>query len=314
MMMTAVLAPAAAGNERSAMRGDAHLTTTKVPDASVDLERFRSLMQENGLSHELVPNAPSDIRTFQRVCGGLQTKRGGKDQRGTYVDSVRIVSDSHECVYMITQGVKDPGNRDLEHHNAMRVVFDKDMAAAGSDPIAIEVVNGAKFDELNELIERLRLEYKLLRGKLPGSKVRGIYREEFRRMNATRWSRTGSVWFVPAEHGDRLERMERVLRALYADDCEFDTLEVIADEAKLRDKAGQHAKGEATQLLEEMSGLLAADKVRAGSKQRVLERRQQLIDYRDRMKAELNGDVDTIEGALRLLDRNVLALMSKKES
>lgn len=313
-MTTAAILPAPAGNERRPVRGDAFLTTTKVPDAPVDLEQFRSLMQENGLSAELVPSAPSDIRTFQRVCGSLQTKRGGKDQRGTYVDSVRIVSDKDETVYMVTKGVKHPDRRDLEHVNAMRIVFDKAIAATGSDPISFEVISGSDAAQLRDIEQRVRLEYQLIRGKLPGSKVRAIYREEFRRMHATRWSKTASVWFVPAEAGGRLDGMERVLRALYSDACEFDTLEVIRDTMQLGKKVADHADNEAAEVVKEMADLIAAPKVRKESKQRVLERRQQLIDYRDRMKAELEGEVSSIEVALRLVDRNVLALMSKKES
>src|SRR4051812_17851546 len=164
------------------------LTNTRVPDAPVNLEQLRALMTAEGLDTTMLP-APKTPRApaldFALACRAVETRRGKRGRTGERVAVGEVVTNATESVYQITREVVDEANRVIDHKKGMRVVYVKDVLA--TDPIHVEPFAQEHYEHLKHLEAEIRLRFDALRGTIPGSKIRAILREQFRRMQATRW-------------------------------------------------------------------------------------------------------------------------------
>jgi hypothetical protein len=292
------------------------LTNTRVPDAPVNLEQLRALMTAEGLDTSMLP-APKTPRPaahdFALACRAVETRRGKRGRTGERVAVGEVVTNASESVYQITREVVDETNRVIDHKKGMRVVLAKQQTTS-ADPISVEPFAQEHYDHLRHLEAEIRLRFDALRGTVPGSKVRAILREQFRRMHATRWSTTNSVWFVPLEHAGELAAMERVLKALYTD-AEFDTIPLPnnAGIAKmLEDKTGTHVQIDATKLGQEIAEKLAGKgQLSQATFERMKAKANDVAEYADKMENLLGGEVATAREALRLVDMQLVELFGR---
>lgn len=308
---------AASGDVASGMKRIGRLTNTRVSDRSIDGDQLRALMITEGLPDELVPKTRPEVFDFQKACASVATRRAGKDTKGEYVEVARVKADHEECVYQVTRCVKDKAHRVIEHHKSMRIVYRKDRAARGQDPIYIEPLGQDDYEALKHLEAKIRLHFDVHRGKLPGANVRGILRELFARLHATRWSSTNSVWFVPEEHAGTIEAMERVLKALYGpDDVEFDHIPLYRGDAEdiLERKVASHVRTDVAKLMgENAEKLRGDDKVKLVTFTRAREERARLDEYARRMIGVVGDEISAVKESLRMLDDQLMEMWGRVE-
>jgi hypothetical protein len=180
------------------------LTTTKVPDAPTPADAFRALLDANGLDGSLVPITRREQLDFANACRSVEQRRGTGTNKGERVTVGEVLTNAAESVYQVTREVVDAQNRVIDHEKGMTLVFDP---AKPADPIAVQMLDPSHQSALQHLADLIRARYFAMRGTLPGAKVRAILREMFKRMKATRWSSANSVWFVPAEHADKMREL-----------------------------------------------------------------------------------------------------------
>lgn len=292
------------------------LTNTRVPDAPCDVEQLRALMLAEGLDTSALP-APAKPRSpvldFQIACRSVETKRG-RSVKGERVNVGEVVTNDAESVYQITRELVDADNRVIDHKKGMRVVYDKTQA----DPIHVEPFAQEHYEHLKHLEADIRARFMSLRGTIPGSKVREIVRKQFKAIGATRWSSTNSVWFAAIEHAATLEAIERVLKAIYADRAEFDSIPLPRSPHMTRtveQKVGAHTHIDAEKLLAEIGAKLAdgAD-VRSSTFERMRAKAQDVRDYVNGMEAMLGGEVALAQTSLSLVDAQLVEMMSRVKS
>jgi hypothetical protein len=314
--MTTTMAGAVAGaGALDTLTRIGRLTNTRVSDRSIDGDKLRELMKAEGLPSELVPAKRAEVFDFQKACASVSARRSSKDAKGEYVEVARAKADSDECVYVITRCVKDPANRTIEHRKSMRVVYDKARRARGEDPISVEVMGAADYEALKHLEHKIRANFEIHRGKLPGSNVRAILRAVFAKVHATRWSTTNSVWFVPEQHASTIEAMERVLKALYGlDDVEFDSIPLYKEDTGdiVERKVISHVRTDVSKLMaENAERLRGGDKIKQTTFERAREEREKLDGYAREMVSVVGGELDAVKEAMRLLDDQLVAMFGR---
>lgn len=294
------------------------LTNTRVPDAPCDVEQLRSLMLAEGLDTSALP-APAKPRPavfdFAIACRSVETKRGKRGRRGERVAVGEVVTNDAESVYQVTRELVDADNRVIDHEKGMRVVYDKAMQP---DPIRVEPFALEHYEVLKHLEDEIRMRFFALRGTIPGSKVREIVRKQFKAMSATRWSTTNSVWFAPTERVATLEAIERVLKAIYGDRAEFDSIPLPASPHTWRtveQKVGGHVAGDADKLVAEIASKLAdgAD-VRSATFDRMRDKAQEVRTYVEGMEAMLGTDVALARTSLALVDTQLMEMLARVKS
>lgn len=290
------------------------LTTTRIPDAPIELEKLRALMAAEGLDTSGLPAKRSRVHDFSLACRAVESKRG-RVRKGERVTVGEAVANASESVYQITREEVDEDNRVIHHPKAMRMVYDK---SAAGDPIRVEPLDPTHYEALKHLEHEVRLRFSALNGTLPGPKVRELVRDQFKAMNATRWSSGSSVWFVPKEHNDRLHALERMLKAAYPDSVEFTTAPLPNSEgvrAIVEDKVGEHAHADAARLMAEIATKLSdgAD-VRLDTFQRTKARADELRTYGERMEKMLDGEVTAVREAMRLVDQQLMEMWGRVKS
>lgn len=292
------------------------LSNTRVPDSPCDVEQLRSLMTAEGLDTSMLPKVKtprSPVFDFAIACRSVETKRGKRGRTGERVAVGEVVTNGDESVYQVTRELVDTQNRVIDHRKGMRVVYDK--AFADSDPIRVEPFTAEHYDSIKHLEDEIRARFMALRGTIPGSKVREIVRKQFRLLGATRWSTTNSVWFVPTEHVATLEAIERVLKAIYGDRAEFDSIPLPRSPHTTRtvtDKVGGHVALDAEKLLAKIAGKLAdgAD-VRNDTFERMRDEAQEVRDYVKGMEAMLGGEVALAQSSMALVDTQLMEMLSR---
>jgi ElaB/YqjD/DUF883 family membrane-anchored ribosome-binding protein len=290
------------------------LTTISSPDTPVPLDKLRVLMQVNGLDDTLVPPKRAEVFDFANACRSVETKRG--KTKGERVSVGEVVTNGVESVYQVTREQVDEQGRKIDHPKAMRVVYDKGYAAqAGVDPIRVEPMEADHYQALAHLEAEIRVRFSALRGTVPGSKVRAIVRELMRRMNATRWSRSQSIWFAPIERSSDLHAIRSVLKGLYGDDAEFKITPLPKAPGTRREivqAVGGHAKADAAKLIGEIAEVLkdGAD-VKQAQFERMRDKANDLHKYAQSMEEMLGGEVATAREALGLVNDQLITMLGR---
>jgi hypothetical protein len=287
------------------------LTTTSVPDRSIDSEQLRQLLTQHGLDSSLVPAKRPEVFDFQNACRSVETRRGVRAPKGhrTQITVGEVVTNSAESVYQITAEVRDETNRVIEHPKGMRVVYDK---AVAQNPIRVEPLEAfATMDP--DLEARVRAHFDTHRGKLPGAKVREILRTLFRSINATVWSK--GVWFVGIQHASTLAAMEATLTGLYGTDSEFHTIPMLNTKGVKRilgEKVIAHVRGDAGKLMAEIGEQLSDGRSVSDKQfQRIAQARAALVEQADAMQATYGSELEGVEAALKLVDAQVMEMWSR---
>lgn len=291
------------------------LTMTRVPDAPTDLEQLRALMAAEGLDTSGLPAKRSATFDFSLACRAVESKRG-RARKGERVTVGEVVTNDAESVYQVTAEEVDEANRVINHPKAMRMVFDK---AFPTDPIRVEPIDPAHYEALRHLESEIRLRYAALRGTVPGSKLREIVRDEFKAMNATRWSTGSSAWFVPKEHNERLRSIERMLRAAHpAGGVEFTTAPLPNCEgvrAIVEDKVIEHTAADALKLMTENAVKLGDQgDLSVKTFERAKGKADELRTYAERMERELDTEVASVRESLRLVDEQLMEMWGRVKS
>lgn len=292
------------------------LTSTKVPDQPTPADAFRTRLIAEGFDGSLVPAKRREALDFANACRSIETRRGAA--KGERVAVGEVLTNSTETVYQITREIVDAQNRVIDHAKGMRVVLRPDAALTATDPITTSLFDDSHALSLKHLEDQIRARYFALRGTLPGAKVRAILRELFKGMSATRWSSANSVWFVPTEHATKLEGIERVLKATYGTDCEFDTIPLPNTKGVrnlVREKVGNHSAADATKLMAEIAKKLQGDQpVRESTFNLANKQARELHEYAQRMEAMLGGEVEAVRASMALVDQQLMEMWGRVQS
>lgn len=290
---------------------------TSVPDRPVEADQARDSFQRHGLDLALLPTKRRPEDDFANACASIGTKRG-KTANGTRerIDVGFVTENPAEVVYQIDREVIDKANRVIEHKKSMRVVFDK-STANGGDPIRVETPGTLEdYQALAHLEQAIRDHFDTHRGKIPGAKIRAAIRFYFLdRMGATRWADKQSVYFVPIEHYETVEKLGHMVGDLYPDDGDFTVLPLANTKGVLEiiaDKHAAHVKQDAQQLLSEIADLRKSGrKIQSSTVARLVQTRRTLGQRRKRMTEIIGQETQTASAALDMLDEQLLVLMGE---
>lgn len=299
-------------------QGAGFIVSTGVPDAPIDGAILKKAMLVEGLPTAMIPDVPSEVDAFMRACDAVKTKRVKGQKLTTRITVGRVKEDVTECVYQLTVEAVDKTNRVIDHPRAMLAVYDK--AAPTGRSIRFESTDSPKYDGLDpesalRLQSAIHVHFDAHRGKLPGSRVRTILRESFRTMQATRWSNNNSVFYVPPEHADALDAMDRILTAVYGTNYEYTIGELKGTDRDMQTIADKHeasVRDEAEKMMAQLRDRLADPaQVRTNTLEKFMTQRAELAAQQTRMDALLGREQNIAEQALSLVDVQLAALTER---
>lgn len=241
-----------------------------IPDESVGLRALKKALAVHGLPLSLAPKDTKAINTFKRAM----REQEGRHHNGVIVETtVAQVSETPEdCIYQISRLVRDLDEQVVEYPKAMRVIFDK-----RTEEIHFNPLGGIPRTELLPMMESITDYYEKNGSKVTGSKVRAVVRnylrsepDEQRNIDGLSGEnlrgRSGGIYFIPAEHIDKLQAMSETLTELYEGKAYLHAVP-LADSASERELVRRHhvanARQEMKEAMAEVKGLLAADRERA---------------------------------------------------
>lgn len=288
-----------------------YIALVSIPNQPVSATKLRRLWMIEGLEEKLVPKQRRSVDVFMAACRSIETRRtDAATERVHEIKVDRVLESSDECVYQITQLVRDKEHRVIDHPKAMRLVF-----TAKDGKIKDEALDDkALYKELKQLATVVRDDFDRNSSKVPGSKVRAAIRATLADQLATRIQNKG-VFFVPKAGRNTLDAIQNVIEGLYhsGDEAEIGIIPLASDQPE-KDMVRKHFEGnvsdEVDTLLAECSSRLKSDQpVRADRKSNLVSQRKQIGAAVERYQDLLDGKLDVLHEGLKLLDNALEELL-----
>lgn len=277
-----------------------YIALVSIPNQPVSATKLRRLWMAEGLDESLVPKQRRPADVFMAACRSIESRRSPHRDPDTFseVKVDRVLESSEECIYQVTQLVRDKDNRVIDHPKAMRLTF-----TAKDGKITDEPLDDKKlYKELSQLADAVRFEFDKNGTKVPGNKVRAAIRETLLADHSTRIQNKG-VFFVPKAARPTLDSIQDVLDSLYKGTglAELVVLPCLAD-APEKEMITRHYTENVTS---EIDGLIAECSARLKSETPVRgDRQKNLVADRLRIK----GGIERYEN---MLDTKMLVLNEK---
>jgi len=289
-----------------------YIALVSIPNQPVSATKLRRLWLAEGLDENLVPRQRRPADVFMAACRSVESRRTEED-RTHEIKVDRVLESSEECVYQITQLVRDKDQRLIEHPKAMRITF-----AAKDGVIKHEALDDRKlYKELRRLGDVIRAEYEANGTKVPGNKVRAAIRETLIADHSTRIQNKG-VFFVPKVSHGTLESIESVLRGLYkgAGLAELAIIPCLADAPEkqmIQRHYTENVQGEIDSLLAECSQRLkAGTPVRGDRQKNLVAERLRIKEGIERYQSLLDTKLSVLNAGVTLLDDALEQLLMPK--
>lgn len=243
-----------------------------VPDEAVPLRRFKMTLAAHGLPPSLAPTDTKAIHTFKRA---MREQEGRKRTNGHITETAvaQVNETTEDCVYQISQVVRDLQERVIDYERGMRVTFNKK-----TEDIGFNVLGGVPRQELLPFMESIQDFYEKNSSKVTGARVRGVVRnylkdepDEGRGVDGLSGEnlrgKAGGVYFILAQHGDQVKAMSDMLDELYKDGKAYLHAVPMADSATEREIIRRHhvanTRTEMREVMGEVRELLRGDRERA---------------------------------------------------
>lgn len=286
-----------------------YLALVSIPNKPVSTAKLKRTWLIHGQDEKLVPKVRRSVDVFMAACRSVESRRTDED-RTHEIKVDRVLESSEECVYQVTQLVRDKDHKLIEHPKAMRLTF-----TAKDGKIRDEAIDDKNlYRELKQLATVIRAEFDRNSSKVPGSKVRAAIRETLLREHSTRIQNKG-VFFVPKAARRTLDDLQGVIRDLYGDtgEAEMAVLPVASDKAE-KAMVKRHYEGnvadEMDGLLAEISGRLKSDNpVRGDRKANMVAQRKSIAEGMERYQDLLDERSLVLQEKLKLLDNGLDELL-----
>lgn len=281
-----------------------YIALVSIPNTPISGTKLRRLWSAEGLDEDLVPKTRRPADVFMAACRSVESRRTEED-RTHEIKVDRVLESSEECVYQVTQLVRDKDQRLIEHPKAMRIVF-----TAKDGTIKHEALDDKKlYKELRRLGDVIRAEFDANGTKVPGNNVRKAIRETLLAEHATRIQNKG-VFFVPKVSRNTLDSIQNVLHGLYREGgsggAEMAVIPLASDQNE-KGMVKRHFEGGVTDeidaLLAECSQRLKSDTPPRGDRQKSLvAERLKIGEGIERYEDMLDEKLEFLRTKARLLD------------
>lgn len=285
----------------------------QVPNAPQSTAKLRRLWVAEGLDSDLIPKQRKPVHAFQMACRSVETRR--RDDLGTsfHLHEVKVdevLENETECVYQITQLVRDKDNKIIDHPKAMRLTFNKSDGTIEDDPL-----DKKTYKALKGLAQDVRDHFEVNSNKVPGAKLRRAIRATLREQHATLIQNKG-VFFVPKAGKITLDSIGNVLTGLYGDDgpAELFIMPCANDEGE-RAMIARHFQANVTdhidKLLAEISTRLnSGTEVRKDRRESLVGEKRRLNEAVGKYKGLLDDKLLLVNEKMRLLDDGLEQLLT----
>lgn len=309
-------------SEDSKVKPLGYLVWFSVPDESVGLKKLKMMLAAHGLPPALAPTDTKAIHTFKRAMREQEGRKRVTDATTgdvviTETTVAQVVETGDDCVYQVSQLVRDLDERVIDYEKGMRVVFNK-----RTEDIGFNVLGGVKRQELMPLMESIQDFYEKNGTKVTGARVRGVVRnflrsepDESRNVEGLSGEnlrgKAGGVYFILAQFAQELMALSEMLTELYTGKAYLHAVP-MADSATEREIIRRHHVANTKQEMQEVMGevreLLRGDRERAPrsdviankwAQYRALERRAQ------KYQAALQDEQDEINDMAKILHRQL---------
>ena len=237
-----------------------YIALVSIPNKPVSASKLRRLWMIEGLEEKLVPKQRRSVDVFMAACRSIETRRtDAATERVHEIKVDRVLESSEECVYQVTQLVRDKDHKVIDHPKAMRLTF-----TAKDGKIKDEALDDkALYKELKQLATVIREDFDRNSSKVPGAKVRQAIRTTLAEQLATRIQNKG-VFFVPKAGRNTLDAVQNVLDGLYSSGDQADLAIIpLASDTPEKEMVKKHFEGnvndEVDTLLAECSSRLKSD-------------------------------------------------------
>ncbi len=281
----------------------------QVSNAPQSAAKLRRLWLAEGLDGKAIPKQHRPTSVFQVACRSVQTRKTNSD-RIHEIKVDEVLENEAECIYQITQLVRDKDKKLIEHPKAMRITFNKKTGAIEDEPL-----DKATYKSLKSLAQDIRDEFERNSSKVPGSKIRRAIRDTLRDQHATLIQNKG-VFFVPKAGKVTLDSISNVLSGLYPHHGNGDLFILpCANDKPQREVIGEEFRAEISEqidaLLAEVSTRLKAEKpLRKDRQTSLVAERRRLKEAHERYKNMLDDKLLVVGEKISLLDDGLEELMT----
>lgn len=278
--------------------------------AHADLETY---LCSNGLDKH-VPARPGDADVFRRTCTSAQRKRQPTSDPNVYANVLvrDVANDKDELVKRMVIETVDGKGRRLQYSPAYDLIFDKRTSlidvrhlGADRDPVADEVAM------------EIAREYDRLRGTVDGACVRTVIARVLDACKATSLRKGGGSYFVARDDAETVAGLER-FAACIAEAAEIHTIPLPNDpkqRAKLTVAVEEEAKVEIERVITEIANLLnSGEKISAPAVATFAGKYRGLVEKADRYAGLLESSLDSVRGALLMLDLQMAQLTGVRKA
>lgn len=287
-----------------------YIALVQVPNKPVSATKLRRLWMVEGLEEKLVPKQRRSVDVFMAACRSIETRRTDASNNIHEIKVDRVLESPEECVYQVTQLVRDKDHKVIDHPKAMRLTY-----TAKDGKITDEALDDKKlYKELKELATVVREDFDRNSSKVPGSKVRAAIRTTLAEQMATRVQNKG-VFFVPKAGRNTLSAIQNVLGALYGagDQAEIAIIPLASDTPEkqmVKRHVEENVADDVDKLLAECSMRLKSDQpVRADRKANLVAERKRIAELVTRYEDLLDGRLEVLQEKMRLLDDGLEELL-----
>lgn len=282
---------------------------TQVPNAPVSAAKLRRLWMMEGLEEKLVPKQRRAVDVFMAACRSVESRRTESD-RTHEIKVDRVMETPEECVYQVTQLVRDRDHKVIEHPKAMRIVYDQGTGEIRDEPLDDKKL----YKELSGMADAIREHFEKNTSKVPGSKVRQAIRTTLAEQHATMIQNKG-VFFVPKAGKMTLDSIKNVIDELYGESgiAEIHLIPCANDEGE-RAMVARHFQANVGDnidtLLAEISQRLKSEQpLRKDRKASLVGERQRIGQAYDRYRDLLDDKLSVVMEKMRLLDEGLESLL-----
>lgn len=288
-----------------------YIALVSIPNAPVSTAKLRRSWLMHGFDEKMVPKDRRASDVFSAACRSVESRR--TDSETVHVHEVkvdRVLQSEEECVYQITQMIRDKDLKLIEHPKAMRITY-----TARDGKIKDEPVDDKKlYKELRRLADVIRDEFNRNSTKVPGQKVRTAIRDTLMTEHSTRIQNKG-VYFVPKLARRTLDELQGVLTDVYGagGGAELAILPLAGD-APERQMVKKHFEDSVTEdidamLVEISTRLKSETPLRKDRQANLVGERKRLNDGIDRYREILDDRMELLSAKIGLLDEGLDQLL-----
>jgi hypothetical protein len=290
------------GNNDQSIIG--HLCWYSIGDDNYDRNELRKVLLENGFDESDLPNEIRSADAFRRATKDIETKKVETKQEGVYKNYiVRNVCTNEQFIQRnIVEETVDSKGQKLSYKESEAIL----LYNRNNENISKAVISaGGMAEELAEEACRLFELYKTCHN---GQAVRYMANDILKTMSPTPVRPSGGVYFIPAKHENKLQRLVNVLNSFdKGEGFMIPLIRTDENQDMLQRKLLEHLDSTLTscQALAKQDEVPAAQfKMLANEAKRVI---ADLADYREIMTDAL----DKMESYQELIKGAIHALLDK---